>query len=145
MSLADGGKLLIITNWFRKVCESNISIDDICKVIIEFAKMYEQFDGYDKAGVAITNNGTIATVHQFTHSGWPIYCKNIIPDEAKQTFTWKIRCCKIGMYKYWGIGFDAVENNQFINIIFIIKLERTIIYISQIKISGHVAFDWINN
>ena len=108
--LTDNEKLLIIVSWFRKSVNSDISIDDICKIIVEFAKMYAQFDGYDKQGVKITGNGTIATAQDSPIRNYHIYCKRIIPNKTKQILSWKFRCWEMKNRKYWGIGFDAVEN-----------------------------------
>ena len=99
--ISDQQRVLIIANWFRKLDDSNISIGVICNIIVEFAKMYERFDAFDKAGVKITGNGTIALVQKFTHSSYPIYCKRIIPNETQQLFTWKFKCWNIVNKKYW--------------------------------------------
>ena len=113
--LTNHDKLLVISNWFRKLGDSNIRIDDICKIILQFAKVYEHFDAYDKEGVEITGNGSIATALRFTDTSFPIYCKRIIPYKTKQIFTWKFKCLHTVSNKYWGIGFDAMENAPIYN------------------------------
>ena len=112
MSLpVDESKFLIIANWFRTLIQSEISIEDISKIIVAFARFYEVFDDYDGEVVAITDNGTIATVlMREVSAGFSIYCKQTIPNETKQVFTWKVKCCRMKMDAYWGVGFDAVHN-----------------------------------
>ena len=42
--MSNAVKQLIIECWFRKLIELELSIEDIAKIIIEFADEYEQFD-----------------------------------------------------------------------------------------------------
>lgn len=43
LAMSAGHTGLIIENWFRKLCNSDISIQDIAKVIIEFGNQFEGF------------------------------------------------------------------------------------------------------
>ena len=106
--LDDEHNILIISNWFRTLLQSNITIHDICKIIIQFSKMYEQFVDYNETNVEVTKDGTVATVVDLT--GGSIYCKLNIPNETKQIFRWKFKCWKMASKKFWGIGIDAIQN-----------------------------------
>lgn len=103
----DDQKLLIISNWFRQSSNSNISIDNICKIIIEFSKMCDKFIAYGY-NAQITNNGLVATNTKYGSRS--IYCEFNIPNETQQTFTWKFMCCSMLFSNFWGIGIDAMKN-----------------------------------
>ena len=111
--VGDDYKSLIVANWFRKSVASEISIDDICKIIIAFAKIYDRFAGYDETTVQVTHDGTVAT--NITFGNRSIYCKLIIPNQTNETFKWKFKCCQMGDPLYYGIGIDAIKNETAYN------------------------------
>ena len=105
------GKILIITSWFRTLVQSNISIVNISNIIVDFCKMFEQFDESDEKWqyrINITDNGRIA--RKICTGNCSIYCKFIIPNQTKEIFNWRFKCCNMTDPKRWGIGIDAVEN-----------------------------------
>ena len=101
-------KLLIIANWFRTLVQSEILIEDICKIIVAFGKLYDRFLHYDRMDVEVTKDGTVARNLKFGNRS--IYCKFNVPNQTKSTFKWRFKCCQMGDAEYWGIGFDATRN-----------------------------------
>ena len=87
--------------------QSNISIDDISKIIMDFSRMYDQFYDYDDQSITLTENGMIAVCKRIYST---TYCNVNIPNQTKQTFEWKFKCNRMKNDNYWGIGIDAVQN-----------------------------------